>query len=1240
MSKISKIIDIKIVGTQELLDLEKAILASEQKLKNMNKASKKNAGMQKIHAKNIVNTKLKLKQLRSERNAESKAILSQTQSQKKLDGSYNSLVARNKQLLTQMKATTGGINSNSASMQKLKTEYTQNNAKLKDFDKSLGNNFRNVGNYGSALGNVKEKLATVGVALGGAVLAFQAVSRIVSGLTKDFGEFEKGFTNVLSLMTKGDIAKFGDDLKSGAIEVMKEFGLEIGDMNKALFDAVSAGVPAGESIEFLRVASELAIGGVTDLTTATDGITTVINAFGLETSEATEVASAFFSAQKFGKTTVEELSQTIGTVAPIAKQAGLGYKELLSAMAVLTKQGLNTNIATTALKGAIGALAKPSESAKKEFDRLGISYGISALRGEGFMKVLEQISVAAKSDADAITKLIPNVKALTGIGALGEAQLRDYDDILQQVNTDYGENSSLANAVAMQQETLEQSQNRLNAEFTAQKTLLGEELKPVFQGFINLMSFFVGKLGLITSAFKTGIVAATAYGVITVLNTARVKGLGIALGVARVKQVALNLAAKMNPYVAAASALLALVYAIKEFVGAGDEVLEQQDKLESIGERAKQSYAGEIKQIDLLMKLAKDEGASREERQKAIDHLNSSVQDLNGSLSLQNVAGDEAAQAMNRYKESLKSSAENNVAVQEQANLTKQIGELNTQRQEAINLTYGAIRSGMSEYQVTSMLTSATSEYDEKLLDLNTRLDEALKVSTNYKMGLEELNKPMSIAAINKKIYSKSVAGLTEKLNDLNKTRKTAIFNTGTYNQAVALITKTQEELNEANRKGKDDAKSLDDVNKMAEGTINEINKKKAEYTKLLKDEIVNSDKYKLIQKEVIRLNEEIKKGDIAKTETKVDVIQKLKDEKAELEKLDEFYSKSESLREERDKNELKLLQTRLDLIIATGLASGELGQEDIKAIDALKSKIGELKATTQEGGEDEDNFMVKLFGGGEEGEQAFNATLTALNSINGLIAARANLQNKETEERIKGINLAEAKEMKSLQDSARFKRMTDEQKADAEKKITDKYEAEREVQERIAFDRNQKMQRQTAIINGAQAVMKIASQYAWPFSLIPIAAQLLMTKMQLDTINKATFGLGGLITEFGDGGELSDGGLFTGASHKQGGIKFHTGGKLMEAEGGEAIINKRSTAMFRNELSAMNQAGGGVKFADGGLTKTIDGIVSDAQRSTMSDDDIGRIASAINTQEVVVTEQQISSTQRRVGVMESRVSF
>ncbi len=67
--------------------------------------------------------------------------------------------------------------------------------------------------------------------------------------------------------------------------------------------------------------------------------------------------------------------------------------------------------------------------------------------------------------------------------------------------------------------------------------------------------------------------------------------------------------------------------------------------------------------------------------------------------------------------------------------------------------------------------------------------------------------------------------------------------------------------------------------------------------------------------------------------------------------------------------------------------------------------------------------------------------------------------------------------------------------------------------------------------------------------------------------------------------GGLTRGGMFQGASHANGGVKFRVGGTIHEAEGGEAIINKRSTAKFRPILSAINSYNGnGVKFADGGI--------------------------------------------------------
>lgn len=80
-------------------------------------------------------------------------------------------------------------------------------------------------------------------------------------------------------------------------------------------------------------------------------------------------------------------------------------------------------------------------------------------------------------------------------------------------------------------------------------------------------------------------------------------------------------------------------------------------------------------------------------------------------------------------------------------------------------------------------------------------------------------------------------------------------------------------------------------------------------------------------------------------------------------------------------------------------------------------------------------------------------------------------------------------------------------------------------------------------------------------------------------------------IDRFEEGGEIkskaSAGGTVVGPSHKQGGVKFRVRGTnyIPELEGGETVINKRSSEMFRQELSAINSYKGyGKRFADGGL--------------------------------------------------------
>ena len=153
------------------------------------------------------------------------------------------------------------------------------------------------------------------------------------------------------------------------------------------------------------------------------------------------------------------------------------------------------------------------------------------------------------------------------------------------------------------------------------------------------------------------------------------------------------------------------------------------------------------------------------------------------------------------------------------------------------------------------------------------------------------------------------------------------------------------------------------------------------------------------------------------------------------------------------------------------------------------------------------------------------------------------------------------------------------------------------------------------------------ASQTKLPFPLNIIAV--IATLAILSKIMKS-FGDGGVIDTFANGG------MVQGKSHAQGGEKFAVGGRVVELEGGEAVINKRSTSMFRGQLSAMNAAGGGVKFADGGLMN----MPSFAQSQFNATSQAGMMGAMGQSSRVVVVESDITTSQNTVSVIEAEATI
>ena len=143
------------------------------------------------------------------------------------------------------------------------------------------------------------------------------------------------------------------------------------------------------------------------------------------------------------------------------------------------------------------------------------------------------------------------------------------------------------------------------------------------------------------------------------------------------------------------------------------------------------------------------------------------------------------------------------------------------------------------------------------------------------------------------------------------------------------------------------------------------------------------------------------------------------------------------------------------------------------------------------------------------------------------------------------------------------------QQQVNDQKAALEKEQAEKAALERQEGKRQQKFAITQALINGALAVTRqLATFKVDPFGIndgIQIGLIIANTAAQVAAISSQKFAKGGILK---------------GASHANGGIKT----KFGELEGGEAVINKRSTSMFKPLLSALNEAGGGKKFASGGV--------------------------------------------------------
>jgi TP901 family phage tail tape measure protein len=273
------------------------------------------------------------------------------------------------------------------------------------------------------VGRVQKRFVQLG-AVGASAFAAFSVKAVQS-----FAAFEAQLRNVntIAKQTEGQLKTTGTEV----LKLSSELGASANDLASALYDINSASFSGREGLDILAKATVAGKAGLSSTKTAASAITAVLNAYGKSASEAGDVSDVLFKTVEKGVTTFEELSQNTGSVIATASAAGVKFKEVGAALATITKGGIQTAEATTALNKLILAFLKPTEELNKKFKELGFESATTAIKQKGLSGVMQILSRETGGAADKLANLGFGVRDIKAALSLTRQEGKAFSDDLK-----------------------------------------------------------------------------------------------------------------------------------------------------------------------------------------------------------------------------------------------------------------------------------------------------------------------------------------------------------------------------------------------------------------------------------------------------------------------------------------------------------------------------------------------------------------------------------------------------------------------------------------------------------------------------------------------------------------------------------------------------------------------------------------------------------------------------------------
>lgn len=286
----------------------------------------------------------------------------------------------------------------------------------------------------SGFGKMKS-VVTAGVAAMVASMGALSVAVINVG-----SEYEDAAAKVSTLVDEN--VNSMDKISENILAVSSRTGQAASELAEATYQALSAGIKGTEDeiTGFVEQSAKLAKAGFTSTASAVDIVTTAINGYGMTVDDAEGITNQLIMTQNLGKTTVDELSATLGRVIPTASAFSVSLGNVNTAMAIMTASGINTAESSTYLKSMLNELGDTgSDVAGILLEKTGKSFTELMDEGKSLGDVMAILGESVDNDSTAFANLWSSAEAGTGALTILNGGTEKYNDTLNQI-----ENSTAA----------------------------------------------------------------------------------------------------------------------------------------------------------------------------------------------------------------------------------------------------------------------------------------------------------------------------------------------------------------------------------------------------------------------------------------------------------------------------------------------------------------------------------------------------------------------------------------------------------------------------------------------------------------------------------------------------------------------------------------------------------------------------------------------------------------------------